>query len=177
MNQITTILILILGFLSSSINEKTNYPIPAKTVERLFYIQRNLNKNTIVYDANFDNDGNLIDKNPINVYWIRYEEDGRKMELRNIEKFFAYGVKCKSDKIIDKKFSVKLVAYNNRELILIQHEPFKASINMLIDNKLSELCHIYIYADNSGFWPKVEYIELFGKELYSGKDIYEKIIN
>ncbi len=177
MNQIATIFILIFGFLSSTNIDKTKYPIPSKTVERLFYIQRNLNKNTIVYDANFDNDGNLIDKNPINVYWIRYEEDGRKMELRNIEKLFAYGVKCKADRNIDKKFNVKLVAYNKRELILIQHEPFKASINMLIDNKLSELGYMYIYADNSGFWPKVEYIELFGKDLYSGEDNYEKIIN
>jgi len=74
------------------------YPVPNKTKELLFYIQRNHNSNTIVYNANFDNVGNLIDHKPIDVFWIRYDEQGQRMELRTIEKMFAYGVECKKIK-------------------------------------------------------------------------------
>lgn len=55
-------------------------------MNRLFYIQRNHNKNTVVYDANYKATGLLDQNKPINVYWIRYEEGGRSMELRAIEK-------------------------------------------------------------------------------------------
>ena len=65
-------------------NEK--YPVPLKTDKMLFYIQRNHNANTIIYDANFDKNGKLKESQPIEVYWKRYDEQGQRMELRTIEK-------------------------------------------------------------------------------------------
>jgi len=156
--------------------DSEKYPIPTKTKEQLFYIQRNHNRNTIIYDANFDKNGNLIKNNPINVYWIRYEEQSQKMELRTIEKIWAYGVKCSKIENAQNQYHVKLVADEDRKLTLKQNNPFNASIYTIIAQKYSQLNHIYIFADNSGFWPKVKYIELFGKDVASGKNNYEKII-
>lgn len=170
-----TLTLLLFGLIPLSNKELSDYPVPTKSDEMLFYIQRNHNKNTIVYDANFDNEGQLIASRPIDVYWIRYEEDSRRMELRNIEKMFAYGVKCEAEKLHKNQFIVKMAAAEDRSFRLIQKAPFRAEIQTLINNEPSVLEHMYIFADNSGFWPKVDYIELFGKNRNTGNSIYEKI--
>jgi len=175
MSPLFYILLLTCGLATES-NSNT-YPIPPDTNELLFYIQRNHNSNTIVYDANFDKHGILISDYPIDVYWIRYEEDGRRMELRKIEKLFAYGAVChKSDTIIG-MYQVHLVADESHTFLLKQTEPFKAIITTTINNAPAQLRHMYIQADNSGWWPKVEYIELFGKNTNSQEMVYEKIYN
>jgi hypothetical protein len=153
------------------------YIVPPKTPELLFYIHRNHNRNTIVYDANFDNDGYLIEDDPIDVYWIRYEEEGQRMELRSIEKMFAYGETCKKIDSLENQFEVTLIADKEREFRLIQKAPFEAGIYMLINQDTSLLDHLYIYADNSGVWPKVKYIELFGKGIITHENTYEKVLN
>jgi hypothetical protein len=154
-----------------------NYMIPPKTQELLFYIHRNHNRNTIVYDANFDKNGNLTEDNPIDVYWIRYEEEGQRMELRSIEKMFAYGEECQKIEGPENQYKVELVADKERDFRLIQKAPFVAGIYMLINNIPSQLDHLYIFADNSGMWPKVKYIELFGKDIVTQENTYEKVLN
>jgi len=175
MKQILILCIVVFGLVSFSDDDKPDYPIPPKTKELLFYIQRNLNSNTIVYEASFDKEGNLIEDEPIDVHWIRYDEDGQKMELRRIERWYAYGVRCRKIKN-EEDYQVKLVANKNRDFKLIQKNPFEAIVSTLIDNKLSQMEHMYIFADNSGAWPKVKYIELFGIDIATGKNTYEKII-
>lgn len=170
-----TLALILFGLVTLNDRDLSDYPVPPKSEEMLFYIQRNHNKNTIIYDANFDTDGKLIANSPIDVYWIRYEEDSRRMELREIEKIFAYGVKCEEQELNNNQFIVKIVAAENRNFQLIQKTPFHAEIHTLINNEPSILEHMYIYADNSGFWPKVKYIELFGKKSATGNSIYEKI--
>ena len=152
-----------------------DYPRPEDTSERLFFIQRNMNKNTIVYDASFDKNGNLNEEAPVNVYWIRFEEEGQKMDLRNLERNFAYGIEFNKLNTQSIQYSVKIVADKSRELILKQIAPFKAEVYIKIDNKLSELDHMYINADNSGFWPDLEYIELFGIDTKTKNSTYEKV--
>lgn len=176
MKRILILVHVVFGLLSFSDTDKPEYPIPPKTKERLFYIQRNHNSNTIVYDANFDEKGNLNVINPIDVYWIRYEEDGRKMDLRRIEKWYAYGVKCSKSKSEANFYNVKLVANKKKDFQLLQKKPFEAKIHTLIDNKQSYMEHMYIEADNSGVWPKVKFIELFGIDIVTGKNTYEKIL-
>lgn len=176
-NLIITGLTLCFSLLSFDIIGQNKYPVPPKTKELLFYIQRNHNKNTIIYDANFDKNGNLIEDKPIDVYWIRYEEQGQRMELRTVEKMFAYGVECKKNESHNNYYQVKLVAYEKRKLWLKQEAPFKAVVYIMINNKLSHLNHLYIFADNSGIWPDVKYIELFGKDIATGNNNYERINN
>lgn len=156
-------------------NIRTNYPTPEKTGERLFFIQRNINQNTIVYDANFDKDGNLNEQAPIDVYWIRFEERGQKMDLRNLERTLAYGIECTKSNNYKNKYKVKIVADKSRELLLEQVAPYKAHVYLKIDNKTSQLDHMYIDADNSGIWPDLKYIELFGKDTATGDKTYEKV--
>jgi len=170
---IISISLLSLNFVISAQSE--SYPVPPKTNKLLFYIQRNHNANTIIYDANFDNTGNLIEDSPIDVFWLRYEENGQRMELRSIESLFAYGVKCNKSDTLENQYKVKLVADEKRDFWLKQKGPFKADIYTLINKKPSQLDQRYINADNSGIWPRVKYIELFGKDKVKGERTYEKI--
>ncbi len=158
-----------------SFTQNENYPTPPKTDNLLFYIQRNHNANTIVYDAKYDSKGNLNTDEPITVYWRRYDEQGQKMELRTVEKWYAYGVDWK--KIKNKKsFEIKLVANENHKFFLQQLAPNKSIITTKINKKNSILDHIYIFADNTGIWPKVKYIELFGVNINSNEKTYEKLM-
>jgi len=169
----TVIASLVLFLLSFTQHEK--YPIPKKTDKLLFYIQRNHNSNTIIYDAIYDSKGYLVVDKPIEVYWRRYDEQGQRMELRSVEKWYAYGVNWEQT---DKKhtFKIELVANKDKEFWLKQVAPFKAKIITNINGKPSILDHMYIYADNSGVWPTVKYIELFGKSTKTKEETYEKLI-
>lgn len=174
MKRYFLILILII-VVSSSFTQKKDYPTPPKTKELLFYIQRNLNANTIIYDAVFDVDGNLNKKKPITVYWIRYQEKGQKMKLRRIDRIFAYGVSAKKTKD-DKLYRVKIVANESRVLWLKQIAPFKAILLTKINGEFSILNKIYVLADTSGIWPTVDYLEFFGTHPKTNKKVYQKII-
>jgi len=160
---------------SSGYGDNHGYPVPEKNDKLMFYIQRNHNANTIIYDAIFDEDGNLKKDEPIDVYWKRYEEENQRMELRIIEKWYAYGVKCSKVDGESNLFKVSLVADKSRVFWLKQLSPFKAMVITNINGKLCKLDHIYIYADESGFWPKVKYIELFGEDIQTSSKVYEKL--
>jgi len=179
MSMRKTILFLIIvcgGFSLSLKEEGEKYSVPSKSRKSLFYIQRNHNRNTIVYDANFDKSGQLNKEEPIHVYWIRYEERGQKMELRTIEKWYAYGVKASKIKNNNKEFKINLVASSKKEFLLKEENSFKAAVYTTINGKQAKLEHLYIFADNTGFWPKVKYIELFGEDITSGESVYEKLM-
>ncbi len=174
MNGKLLVLIFVLWFPLAG--EGGKYPVPPKTPERLFYIQRNHNENTIVYDARFDQSGNLDKDHPIHVYWIRYQEHGQVMPLRTVERLFAYGVKTYPLKGNSDEYKVDLVATDKRNFLLKQTAPFKAVIYTRINGQEAVLDHLYIYADNSGVWPKVIYVELFGLNPKTGGEMYEKMM-
>lgn len=156
------------------INAQTGYPVPSKTSNSLFYIQRNHNKNTIVYDANFDKNGNLNQKKPINVYWIRFEEESQKMELRSLEKWMVFGVSSK--RINDKhEYEIHLSASDKIELYLKQIAPFKAEIYTKIHDESIKLDHIYAQLSESGWLPKPKYAEFYGTKVSDGSSFYKKV--
>ena len=158
-------------------SQNENYPIPYKTDTLLFYIQRNHNANTIIYDANYDAEGNLNAKEPITVYWRRYDEQGQKMDLRTIEKWYAYGVNWeKTNQNFESKYKINLVADKTKEFWLKQLDQYNSALLTKINNKISVLDHIYIFADNSGIWPIVKYLEFYGFDLITNEKTYEKIM-
>lgn len=171
MKVFSLILFLVFSFHTKQTEE---YPRP-KTEHLLFFIQRNHNSNTIVYDANFDKNGNLNKEKPIDAYWIRFDEEGQRMELRSFEKWMVYGIKCQKTDNKNYDFSVKLSASNKLQFWLKQTEPFKADIVTIIDGKESKLDHLFATLDESGLLPKVKYGEFFGVDVKSGQRAYHKV--
>lgn len=176
-NTMTLRLLISLIFISfASQSFADTLPVPEKRKELLFYIQRNHNKNTIIYDANFDEDGKLYSKQPVKVYWIRYEEQGQTMKLRSMEKMFAYGARSHRIKGKEDEYKLKLIAYKDKEFTLIQTAPNKAEVFTNVNNRYCKLDHLYIFADNSKLWPVVKYVEIFGIDTSTNEEVYEKII-
>jgi hypothetical protein len=145
-----------------------------KPTSILFYIERNLNKNRVVYEANFDADGMLLSHNPIKIYWIMYAKNGENESLNFVEKQMAYGVKCTPEKNSKFEFDVKLVADETRTFLLKQIAPFEARIFTVIKGVKVKLTHLFINANNSSYWPKVNYIFIEGIELKTHELIRDK---
>ncbi len=169
---------LIIGILSVFIlgihTQENKYPVP-KTKHLLFYLQRTHNANTIVYDANFDENGNLDPKNPVKAYWLRFAEKGQKMSLRRYEKWMAYGIKSKPSKIKDYDYRLYLSASSKVKLWVKQTGPFQAIVITIINGKPAKLDHMFATLKESGWIPKVKYGEFFGYDLETGEKVYQKV--
>lgn len=156
-----------------------DYPTPADNGKLLFFIQRNKNKNTIAYDAKMVS-GKFDTEKPIDDYWLRYETGGgKRRELSWTERTFAYGYNHKKDKAdkLGDSYWVTLTAYDDRKIHLEKSSDGKPIATMTINGKKCRLNYIYVFADESGSWPKVLYVDLHGKELTSGKKQVERIAN
>ena len=152
-----------------------DFPRPPKSKNSLFFIQRNRNVNTIIYDLNIKDNGQIDERNPISVYWLKYKNKGERKELLWLEKKFAYGYRSKKNKT-DESFNIKLIAYKDRKIHLKKvsgkWKPF-----LTIDNQQCYLTNIYVYADESGWWPKVHYVDLYGNNTKTGAVVKERIFN
>ena len=144
-----------------------------KSSDLLFYIDRNLNKNRVVYVANYDAEGKLKKDNPIKAHWIMYENNGESEALNYVEKKLAYGVECirENQKM---QYHIELVADKTRTFLLKQIAPFKSQITTVVDGITVKLSKLFIEADNSLYWPKVDYILIEGRELSTLKLISKR---
>src|SRR5690242_8817103 len=70
---------------------RPEYPVP-KEPNMLFYIQRSVNSNTVIYVARTDAKARLDRSNPVEAYWRWYNVDGHRKPLNFIERNFGYGV-------------------------------------------------------------------------------------
>jgi Domain of unknown function (DUF4833) len=153
-----------------------DYPTPPMTHNSLFFIQRNKNKHTIVYDANMKN-GKLDASKPIDNYWLRYYSTGTvRKELTWTQNNFAYGYSSKKD-ATGKGYNITLTAYDKRKINLKTDTNGEPIATMIINGKTCHLNYIWVFADDSGTWPKVFHIDLHGTELATGKKLTERISN
>lgn len=151
-----------------------DFPRPDQTERSLFYIQRNLNKHTIIYDLNLKEDGTLNVAEPIDNYWRQYASTGQRRELSWIESWLAYGYRVKKKK--ENSLQIKLRAHKERFIELRKiGERWRAVIN--INGEDSFLTHIYAYADESGILPDVKHVDLFGINIETGKEVKERIFD
>ena len=86
----------------------------------------------------------------------------------------AYGYK--SVKISDKLFEIKLKAFDKRPINLLIDNKGKIKAQIKIQGKQALLHHLFIKATDKGLATTVQYIELFGTDIYTKTEIYEKII-
>jgi hypothetical protein len=146
------------------------FPTPPDNPNTLFYVQRDPNTNTIMYDLNVDKNGKLDADEPMHVYWIKYAEKGQKEDLNYIQRKFAYGVNFK--KIADEQYDVRFVSYKKLPLLLKKAEDNKYHIFVSADQKQIMLNRIFVKVEGGSFWlPNIVYVELKGTEQLTGKEI------
>jgi hypothetical protein len=155
--------------------EKAAAPTAAqKNIQSLFIIERDKNTNVVHYDARLTADGKLDPKEPVIAYWVLSAEDGRREELSWIEKKKAYGFDIKPDPSV-KGYKMTLVADPQRQ-ITVKKEGDAVRAEGVIDGRPAVLEKMYIKASDGLTGPKVEYIELYGKDLQTGGKRYQKIV-
>lgn len=161
-----------------SVTGQENYPVPVKTDKFLFYFQRSHNRNTIIYELNTLQTGQINVNKPVNFYWIRYEEGGIKKELSFIQRK-AFGLQWQLVDKAKENFILHFNSFKKREIFLLKIEgssSYKAYIT--INGELAELIRMYIKSENNsfGFPLSVKYIEISGVNLRTGKNVNETYI-
>ena len=152
--------------LSHAWAEGTNQP--------LFTIERSKNANVVHYDARVNAEGVLDPKQPVAAYWILLAEDGRRQDLNMVERVKAYGFDIKLHSTSN-SWAMTLAAYRKRD-ITVRQMAGSARAEIVIDGRPSLLDKLYIDSTEGRLLPKVNYIELFGKDLETGEKRYEKIL-
>lgn len=152
------------------------YPVP-KDDKMLFYIQKSFNTNTVVYAANIAADGKLDTKEPVIVFWRRYQEGGEKRELKAIEKTFGYGVKSKPLKDRKNTYVFSLVSLKDMNFVITQDKYGHPEVATMINGKAARIEKVFVTAEHVSLLPKIFAVEVFGKDIKTGTPLYEKIVN
>ena len=133
--------------------------------QRLFHIERSKNANIVVYDALVDAGGRLDPERPLEAHWELLAEEGQRKKLSRIQRKMAYGFKARF--VSDNTVSLKMAADIRRE-ILVQV--------VGIDGRPSVLERIYVKSIEGGLLPSVEYLDLFGRDLETGRERSERLV-
>jgi hypothetical protein len=151
----------------------TRYPTPTGNVNQLFFIQRDPNINTLIYELNFKN-GALNEEEPVHVFWIRYAEKGQHDDLNYIQRNFAYGVKSKM--INKENYEIHFVSYKKKIMYLRKSTDNKFYVFTDINKKQAILKQVFIRVSGGSFWvPNIEYVELKGVDPSSGIEVIERM--
>jgi phosphatidylglycerophosphate synthase len=150
------------------------FPIPSGIPNKLFYMQRDPNTNTIICELNLAN-GTIVKDQPVKVYWIRYDEGGKKQELSYIQKKFAYGIQSKA--MGNDEFELRFVSYKKFPLYLRKSsKDNKYHVYATVNNKKMQLDRIFVRIDGGSFWiPNVKYVELKGSSTENSATLSERI--
>lgn len=154
---------------------KYNIPVPPVNRNTLFYIQKSTNPNTVMYEGNRNDKDNLDEDQPVDVFWIRYQQDSTKKDLNFIQRKLAYGINF--DSIEDGSgYWINLVSYKKRKIYIFKNEAGEIQANMEINGKLSRFRSVFIEINKDFFIPEISFIELFGEDLITGTKIYERVV-
>lgn len=155
-----------------TIREQYGFPTPPETEKSLFFLQRSQNANTIQYDINLETDGSINSDDPIDVYWLRYNGNGERRDLKWVERKMAFGVRHKQ--LGNGVFEIKMIAYDDRRIIVHQNSEGEIDAKMKINGRTVRFKNIFIDMVENGWFPTIKSIELFGQDLQTGEKVYER---
>ena len=162
------------AFVSGNLADPDSFPVPSNIPGLLFYIQRDPNSNTIVYELNTDKSGKISASDPVHTFWIRYTDGGMRKDLNYLQRKFAYGINSRS--IGNGNYELRSVAYSKLPLYLRRDVKNQYHVYADIGNRKCILNRVFIRIDGGSFWsPNVLYIELKGVEIATGKTIVQRI--
>lgn len=148
----------------------------AQITQPLFFMEHSINKNKIYYELQLTKDGAIDSRKPIHAYWIMWEKDSTgklREDMSGIEKKMAYGFKVGTDSS-KKVITINLVAFPGRTVTVVQ-KGNKPRTEVIINGQNAALEKIFIKTLKDKIFPKVDYIELFGRNISTGNDCKEKI--
>jgi hypothetical protein len=156
--------------------ENRKYPVPRLTETLLFYVQRTHNRNTVIYELNYQANGVVDQKEPLHPLWIRYEEGGVRKELSYMQnRVYGLNIRC----LNKDSYVFHFRSYKKREVYLVRNEKnnhFKAMIK--INGKMAVLTSLFICSVNNalGIPSTVKYIDINGVDPATGNSVNERVI-
>jgi hypothetical protein len=153
---------------------RPEFPVPSEP-NQLFYIQRSVNANTVVYTAHFDSNGRIDAGSPVDAYWRWYNVDGHRKSLNFLERTMAYGVQ-KLAAAGGNSIAVRIAALPERKLLVDQDDKGQPEALIQIGNRLAKLVYVYLQVDESGLMPSVTSMDLFGLDKGTGKALREHVV-
>jgi hypothetical protein len=157
--------------------DKLDFPVPTQIPDMLFYLQRSLDINTVIYEANYKAPvafGELDPKEPVKIYWKRYTDGGSIAPLLPVQRL-GYGIKA--EKVANQVTKITLVAYRKIPIYLKpvpNDSRYRAHVT--IKGKEVILSRVYINIDGgTKLKPNVKYIELAGTYADGGGKVTERL--
>ena len=152
--------------------ETTTFPTPTGNPKQLFFLQRNQNTNTVVYELNTKND--VLDTvAPVHIFWIDYAEKSQKEDLTAIQKKYAYGITSK--RLAKDNYELLCVADKTMAMELAKDADEQFHVFTAINGKRAILSRVYLEIHGgSPFSPHVDYIELSGIDPETHAEVSEK---
>ena len=126
-----------------------------------------------VYDANLIA-GKLNPKDPVRTYWYKFNTKSPIEELTTIQRTLAYGLYTSAIQGVSNTYEGHFLAYRKRKFIVKQDVTGNPIALFQINGKMQILKRVYVKVDETKFLTTVDYIELFGKDPVTGRDVYEK---
>ena len=150
-------------------------PVPKNIKNLLFYVQRDPNTNTVIYELNLKPDGKINENEPIKIYWIRYAEKGIRRDLNYFQRKLAYGLNVK--KISPGNYEFQFVCYSKLTFRLSQDQSGKYHVYTNLNQNNAIVNRVFARINGGSFWvPNVEYVDIFGKEVATGKEVRSRIM-
>lgn len=152
------------------------FPVPSGVPNQLFYLQRDPNTNTVIYQLNVDRAGRLDEDEPVNVFWLRYDEHGERKDLNFIQRKFAYGLTA--NKLAADKYELKFAAYNKVRFYLLRSPADKAfHVYATISGRQLQLERVFLRIEGGTFWvPNVKYLEFKGLTSTTREPAVERVL-
>ena len=149
---------------------RPKFPVPNEP-HQLFYLERSVNANTVIYAARVDARGVPDSAAPVDVYWRWYNVDGHKKSLNFIERLMAYGVSLDRAEP-GRPISFGIVALPSRKLLLEKDSHGHPEALLSMGDRLARLVYVYLTVDDSGLMPVVNAIDIFAIDA-AGKVLHE----
>ena len=154
---------------------RPEFPVPNEP-NMLFYVQRSVNSNTVIYAAHLDPKGQIDHDTPIDAYWRWYNVDGHKKPLIFIERMLAYGVKSVTHSGPRGAVTFKIAAIPEQTFVvdLDAHQHPEALLQ--VGERWIKLDYVYLHVDDHGLMPDVTAVDIFGTDRVTGKAVHDYVI-
>jgi hypothetical protein len=154
---------------------RAEFPVPHDP-DMLFYIERSVNANTVVYAAPPGPGGRNDPASPIDVYWRWYNVDGHRKPLNFVERMFAYGVTAETNGPPGNGIVFTVAALPERQLRLETDDRGHGWAAMQFGDRTVRLVYVYLHVDDSGLTPTVTAVDLFGTDIITGRPLHERLL-
>jgi hypothetical protein len=138
-------------------------PFPTENTP-ILKIARSIDQNEVHYFVNVDNQGDLIQDEPLKLLWKNHKKGGKYEDLNWIKKKYGYGIKMLNKS--KNKIHFQFVSYNKKQFFLQKNRNGNYAIFMDFDNKEVELTDVFVNIQGGSFWaPNVVSVGVKGHEV------------